>query len=52
MPLMDENRRQIAEELAKIEAAVRDMIYPLRTNALSVIQDAARKIAHLNDLAR
>ena len=49
---MDENRRQIAEELAKIEAAVRDMIYPLRTNALAILREAARQIAHLNELAR
>jgi len=49
---MDENRRQIAEELTKIEAAVRDMTYPLRTNALSILREAVRQIAHLNELAR
>ena len=48
---MDENRRQIAAELARIEAATRDMIYPLRTDALAILREAAKRIEHLNELA-
>ena len=47
---MDDNRRQIAAELVKIEAAVREMIYPLRTDALAIVREAAKRIEHLNEL--
>lgn len=52
MPLSDdENRRQIAHEIARIVEATQGMIYPLRTNALAIVRDAARRIEHLNELA-
>lgn len=51
-PKIDETSRQIAENLVAIKLATRDMIYPLRTDALSIVRDTKRRVAHLNDIAR
>ena len=52
MQVTDESRRRIAQELERIEVATHDMIYPLITDALSILREAARQIEHLNELAR